>query len=75
MTDQPARILRFAEVSRRTGLGRTSIYEGIREGTFPAPVKLTKTAVGWRSTDIDAWIASLQSVGVSAGVSRESDAA
>lgn len=72
MTD---RILRFHEVSRVTGLGRTSIYEGIKEATFPAPVRLTKTAVGWRQSEIDAWIASREHVGVSAGVSQESDAA
>jgi len=74
MSEQ-VRILRFHEVSRVTGLGRTSIYDGIRKGTFPAPVKLTEHAVGWRSSDIDAWIASLEPAGVSAGVSSESDAA
>jgi prophage regulatory protein len=69
------RILRFNEVARVTGLGRTSIYDGIRTGDFPAPVKLTKHAVGWRSSEIEAWIASRPHSGVSAGVSAESDAA
>lgn len=72
MTD---RILRFHAVSSMTGLGRTSIYEGIKEKTFPAPVKLTKSAVGWRASEIDAWIASREPSGVSDGVSAESDAA
>ncbi len=69
------RILRFQEVSRVTGLGRTSIYEGIKEKTFPTPVKLTKSAVGWKSSEIEAWIASREPAGVSSGVSAESDAA
>jgi prophage regulatory protein len=57
------------------GLGRTSIYAAIKAGTFPAPVKLTEHAVGWRSTEIAAWIASRASAGVSPGVSAESNAA
>lgn len=69
------RILRFHEVSRLTGLGRTSIYQGIRDGEFPKPVKLTKHAVGWRFSEISAWIASREPVGVSEGVSPESNAA
>jgi prophage regulatory protein len=69
------RILRLPDVITLTGLGRTSIYQGIKDGDFPKPVKLTKHAVGWRSSEITAWIASREPVGVSAGVSRESNAA
>jgi prophage regulatory protein len=28
------------------------------EGTFPKPVKLGKRAVGWRASDIAAWLES-----------------
>jgi prophage regulatory protein len=69
------RILRFHEVSRLVGLGRTTIYAGIKAATFPAPVKLSAHAVGWRASDIAAWIASREATGVSTGVSTGSEAA
>lgn len=72
MTD---RILRFAEVSARTGLKRTTIYARIKAGSFPAPVALGTHHVGWRESEIAAWIASLAHVGVSTGVSTGTEAA
>jgi prophage regulatory protein len=72
MTD---RILRFHEVSRLVGLGRTTIYAGIKAGTFPAPVKLSAHAVGWKASVIGAWIDSREAAGVSTGVSTGSQAA
>jgi len=53
----PVRLLRLREVSRLTGLAKTSIYDGIRKGTFPAPIRLTSTARAWRSDEIELWIA------------------
>lgn len=53
MTD---RILRRPVVSEITGQGKTAIYAGIKSGTFPRPVALGPRAVGWRQSDIDAWI-------------------
>lgn len=51
-------ILRLPEVKARTGLSRSSIYNAIKAGTFPAHVSLGARAVGWFSSDIDAWITS-----------------
>ena len=50
-------LLRLPAVKARCGLGRSSIYNRIAEGTFPAPVSLGARAVAWPSTAIDAWIA------------------
>lgn len=73
--NEPLRILRFHEVSHRTGLGRSSMYQRIREGTFPKPVRITPYAVGWRSDQITAWIESLQvEQGVPPGVSKKAAA-
>ncbi|MBA4209585.1 MAG: hypothetical protein C0454_08650 [Parvibaculum sp.] len=55
MTDK---ILRFPDVKRFTGLGRSTIYDFIAKGSFPKPVKLGPRAVGWHSADIAAWIES-----------------
>jgi len=38
------------------GLGKSSIYEGVKAGTFPSPVKLSRRAVCWSSVSVDAWI-------------------
>ena len=55
-------LLTIEQVCQRTTLGRTSIYQRLREDeTFPQPVRLTKRTVRWRSADIDKWIAALPS--------------
>ena len=49
-------ILRLPAVKSRTGMSRSSIYNGIKEGTFPAQISLGPRAVGWLQSSIDAWI-------------------
>lgn len=49
------RILRMHAVRLRTGLGRSTIYRLIALSQFPAPVRLTGRAIGWRSVDIERW--------------------
>ncbi|MGA7323864.1 MAG: AlpA family phage regulatory protein [Rhodomicrobium sp.] len=50
-------ILRFADVSAKVGLRRTELYKLRAQGKFPNPVSLGKRAVGWRASELDAWIA------------------
>lgn len=59
---QADRILRRPEVRARVGLSDSQIYSQISEGKFPPQVKLVDggRAVGWRESDIAAWIASRQ---------------
>ena len=52
------RYLRRPEVEHRTGFKRCQIYAMIKLGNFPAPVKLSVRAVGWRETDIANWLES-----------------
>ncbi len=49
-------IIQQPQVEQRTGLSRSSIYQKISEGTFPAPIRLSAKAVGWLSHEIDKWI-------------------
>lgn len=49
-------IWRLKKVMEQTGLGRSSIYKLIKEGSFPKPVPLGIRAVGWVATEINAWI-------------------
>lgn len=51
----PPIFLRLAEVLRVTGLGRSTVYRLMAEDGFPAPCRLGRRAVGWRSDDIARW--------------------
>jgi prophage regulatory protein len=51
-------IYRMSKVIRLTGLSRSSIYRLEALGHFPRRVKLSASASGWRSNEIQAWIAS-----------------
>lgn len=53
-------ILRRPDVESRTGLSRSSIYDGMSKGTFPQAVKLGVRAVGWRESDIINWLNNLK---------------
>lgn len=56
-TAQPERLLRLPEVESLVGMRKSSIYGAMRRGEFPAPVKLSRRAVCWPASAIDAWIA------------------
>lgn len=51
-------ILRRRQVEARTGLSRSTLYDRVRAGSFPAPISLGGKSVGWIEAEIDAWIAS-----------------
>ena len=50
------RILRRPEVEARCGLSRSTIYAWVQAGAFPRPVALGARLVGWRETDVQAWL-------------------
>ena len=50
--------LRRPAVEALIGLSRTTIYEMMKRGEFPKPIKITRKAVAWRESDINAWLAS-----------------
>jgi prophage regulatory protein len=55
-TDIPDRQLaRLPAVLKLTGLGRSTIYRWVAEGSFPPPVRLGPRAVAWRWSDLDRW--------------------
>lgn len=49
------RLLRLPAVMEMVGLKRTAIYERIKAGTFPAPVKLGPRASAWDEQELAAW--------------------
>lgn len=50
------RILRRKQVEARTGLSRSTIYDGVNAGTFPKPINLGRQSVGWVEAEIEQWI-------------------
>lgn len=58
-TQSTDRIMRVKEVMTRSGLKRTALYSKVRDNQFPKPLKLGARAVGWRESDVLAWIDSL----------------
>lgn len=53
----PERLLRRHEVEGLIGLKRSKLYQMVREGVFPKPVRLGSKAVAWRASEVAAWIA------------------
>ncbi len=54
----PDKIIRTKEVQKLTGLSRTTIWREERKGKFPARVPLSAGSVGWRLSEVEAWIQS-----------------
>ncbi len=50
------RIIRLKDVKHATGLGRSTIYKYISEGSFPKPVSLGGRAVGWVESEVMGWV-------------------
>lgn len=50
------KILRLRDVESIVGLKRSTIYRKISEGLFPRQRLLCGASVGWRNSEIQAWI-------------------
>ncbi len=54
-----SRLLPIKEVSQITGLGKTSIYKKMNDGTFPKGRKISEGCVRWMESEIKDWIENL----------------
>ena len=54
----PKHLLRRPEVETRTGISRSTLYDWMKRGDFPQPVKLGARIVAWRESDVTAWLES-----------------
>ncbi|WP_412504147.1 helix-turn-helix transcriptional regulator [Roseovarius sp. SYSU LYC5161] len=52
---ETSRLIRLPEVIALCGLARSTIYRDIRNGVFPAPVKLGRLSV-WLEHEVHQWI-------------------
>lgn len=55
------RILRIPQVIAKVGLGRSTIYGLMKDGSFPQSIKLGAKAVGWSENDLNAWLGKCKS--------------
>ncbi|MDZ4124446.1 MAG: AlpA family phage regulatory protein [Hydrogenophaga sp.] len=53
-------IWRLPRVIGTVGMGRSWIYLAMAQGRFPSSVQLGARAVGWKRTEIEAWLDSRQ---------------
>ena len=55
----PERLIKLPEVLSRVSLSKSSVYQmiGRNPPEFPRPLKLSRRAVCWPASVIDAWIA------------------
>lgn len=68
ITATSKQVLRLKQLSQSIGLARSTIYDYLNprsprhDPTFPKPIKLGASAVGWLEVEVNEWIA-LKSAG------------
>ena len=50
------RFLRLAEVLEMTGMGKTFIYDRMKDGTFPKQIQLGSRSVVWNEQEVIKWM-------------------
>ena len=51
-----ASYIRINQLIQKLPISKASIWRKVKQGTFPAPVKLSVGITAWRSADIEAWL-------------------
>ena len=51
-------LLNRKQVEELLGIKKSSLYSYMRQGDFPAPIRLSPKCVRWRRSEIEAWLAS-----------------
>lgn len=59
MTTTSRRILKLPQVLELVPVSRATWYAGVKDGRYPAPIKLGPRAVAWLLADIENFIVSL----------------
>lgn len=50
------KLVRRTEVENMTGLSRSTIYDWMKSGDFPKPVRLGTRLVAWRESELSEWL-------------------
>lgn len=49
-------IITLERVTEKTTLGRSTVYNYMKAGRFPASVRLGERHVGWVESEVDDWV-------------------
>ena len=49
-------LIRLPNVIKRAGISRSTIYNLIKEGSFPSPIRLGERSIAFIESEIDDWI-------------------
>lgn len=55
--ENQVQVLRTREVCNVLSVSRTTLCRRVRDGSFPAPLRLSDNIVGWRVADVKRWLA------------------
>nr|WP_321382874.1 AlpA family transcriptional regulator [uncultured Vibrio sp.] len=50
------RVLRLCEVTEMLGVSKSTIYNWIKDGTFPPGLSLGPKSRGWLSEEVENWV-------------------
>ena len=50
------RIIRKPELAKILGVSKQTIWRMQKRGDLPSRIQISKRVVGWRETDIEAWL-------------------
>ncbi len=61
----PIKVLRIKDLIGKVGMARSTIYDRLNpkspryDSSFPKPIKLGLSAIGWLEHEVDTWIETL----------------
>ena len=56
-------LLREKHMLKLLSVSKSSLWLGVKLGTYPAPVKISPKVTAWRMADVEAWVAGLNPAG------------
>lgn len=59
-TPPTEKLLRVFEVEDLTAMKKSKLYDLVKQGQFPAPVRIGPRAVRWRLSAVQEWISGLE---------------
>lgn len=57
-TNSKPQFVRLKETIQITNFSRSSIYRGIRDGSFPVPVRIGERAIAFKLNELEKWMES-----------------
>lgn len=62
---QDEKLIRLPGVLERIGVKKSTLWNWVKAGKFPQPIKLSERVTVWRSSDVQKWIDEMAAGGAS----------